>query len=348
MSDVLLLAGDGIGPEVTAAARAVLEAVRPGIAFTERPVGLAAIAQIGVAYEPDLIAVAKQHHAVLLGAVGGATHGETGGPRPEEALFALRRELDLYANLRPIRASQALAERSPLRRAFVDGADLLLVRELTGGLYFGEKRLAEDEALDTCAYSRAQITRIVKRAFKLARSRRKRLASIDKANVLATGALWRAVVEEVGTEHPDVEVEHLLVDNAAMQLLLRATSFDVVVTENLFGDILSDEASLLAGGLGMLPSASFGDVGPALYEPAHGSAPDIAGRGCANPCAAILSAALLVRHTFGDDAGAAAIENAVDDTLSAGIVTPDLGGASSTHDVTQAVIARLDGSGGQE
>jgi 3-isopropylmalate dehydrogenase len=341
VSSVLLLPGDGIGPEVTAAARVVLEAVRPDLSFTERPVGLAAIHELGAPYEPDLFDVARSHDAVLFGAAGGPAHHGDGERRPEEALFALRRELDLYANIRPIRARPALASRSPLREALVEGTDFLLVRELTGGLYYGEKRLAADGALDTCAYSRAQVVRIVERAFELARSRRGRLASIDKANVLVTSTLWRAVVEEVGGRHPDVEVEHLLVDNAAMQLLLRAPTFDVVVTENLFGDILSDEAALLAGGLGMLPSASFGVEAPALYEPAHGSAPDIAGTGRANPCASILSAALLLRHSLDDEAAAAAIERAVDETLTAGILTPDLGGTASTDDVTRAVTAVL-------
>lgn len=341
---VLVLAGDGIGPEVTSAARAVLELVHPEIEFTERPVGLAALHSLGIPFEPDLIPAAREHDAILFGAVGGAAHEGNGARRPEEALFALRRELDLYANLRPIRVGAApLAVRSPLRPEFTEGVDLLLVRELTGGSYFGEKTSSDDGASDLCAYSRRQITRIVQRAFALARSRRCRLASVDKANVLATGALWRSVVDELAIEHTDVEVEHLLVDNAAMQLLLRAASFDVVVTENLFGDILSDELSLLVGGLGMAPSASFGDAAPALYEPAHGSAPDIAGQGIANPCAAILSAALLVRYSLGDDACAAAIERAVDDTVTAGVVTPDLGGTASTDQVTQAVVARLDG-----
>ena len=339
MTRILLLPGDGIGPEVTAAARAVLDAVRPGLEYSERPVGLAAIREVGAPYESDLIEVAREHDAVLFGAVGGSTHAD-GGQRPEAALFALRQELDLYANLRPIRAG-ALAARSPLREAVLDGTDFLLVRELTGGLYFGEKQLSADAALDTCAYTRPQIERIVERAFALSEARRGRLTSVDKANVLATSALWRSIVDEAAGRHPAVAVEHLLVDNAAMQLLLRPASFDVVVTENLFGDILSDEASLLAGGLGMIPSASFSDGGPALYEPAHGSAPDIAGRGVANPCAAILSAALLVRHTLGDDAAARAIERAVDETLAAGIATPDLGGEASTEDVTSAVTARL-------
>jgi 3-isopropylmalate dehydrogenase len=341
MSSVLLLPGDGIGPEVIDAARSVLEAVRPGIQFTERFIGLAALERFGVPYEADLIDVARAHDAVLLGAAGGATHGGVAARRPEEAVFALRKELDLYANLRPIRASPALVDRSPLRSEFVEGTDFLLVRELTGGLYFGEKGTDEDRAFDTCIYSRPEIERVVRRAFDLARGRRGRLASVDKANVLATGAFWRRVVEGLGEEYADVVVEHLLVDNAAMQLLLRATTFDVVVTENMFGDILSDEVSLLAGGLGMLPSASFGDDAPPLYEPAHGTAPDLAGRGVANPCAAILSAAMLVRHTFEDDEGADAIEQAVDGSLAAGVITRDLGGTASTADVTRAVLARL-------
>jgi 3-isopropylmalate dehydrogenase len=272
--------------------------------------------------------------------VGGSAHAGDGARRPEEALFTLRRELDLYANIRPFRAG-VFSARSPLRESFVDGTDFVLVRELTGGLYFGERQLSADAAFDTCSYSRHQIERVVEHAFALARTRRGRLASVDKANVLATSALWRSVVDEAAARYPDVEVEHLLVDNAAMQLLLRAQSFDVVVTENLFGDILSDEASLLAGGLGMLPSGSFGADGPPLYEPAHGSAPEIAGRGIANPCAAILCAALLARHTLGDEEAAAAIEQAVDETLAAGIVTPDLGGSASTDDVTAAVTTRL-------
>ena len=341
---VLVLAGDGIGPEVTAAARAVLEAVRPDITFAERSIGQAAIDRYGVPYEPDLLHEARRHDAILMGAVGGAEQRGPEAPRPEEALFALRSGLDLYANLRPIRAFPALVDCSPLRPDRVHGTDLLLVRELTGGLYFGERRYAENGAFDTCTYSRGQIERIARTAFEAARDRRGRLASIDKANVLSTGALWRSVVSELAAEYPDVEVEHLLVDNAAMQLLLRAATFDVVVTENLFGDILSDEISLLAGGLGMLPSGSFGDEAPALYEPAHGSAPDIAGRGLANPCAAILSAALLLRHSLRDAEAGAAIEQAVDAALSAGVITADLGGTATTDEVTTAVIDRLSAS----
>ncbi len=341
MPSVLLLPGDGIGPEVISAAREVLEAVRPDLSFEERHIGQAAIDRFGVPYEDDLLEHARMHDALLMGAVGGAAQRGPTTRRPEEALFALRSALDLYANLRPIRAIPAIVDQSPVRPERVEGTDLLLVRELTGGLYFGERHYADDGAFDTCAYSRMQIERIVRRAFKAARRRRGRLASVDKANVLSTGALWRAVVNELAAEYPDVEVEHLLVDNAAMQLLLRAQSFDVVVTENMFGDILSDEISLLAGGLGMLASGSFGSNAPPLYEPAHGSAPDIAGRGVANPCATILSAAMLVRHTLVDEDAATAIERAVDGVLADGIRPRDLGGTATTAEVTAAVLSRL-------
>ena len=341
MPSVLVLAGDGIGPEVTASACAVLAHIRPDLAFTERHIGQAAIDRHGAPYEPDLLEYARGHDAILMGAVGGAEQRGPGAQRPEEALFALRGGLDLYANLRPIRAVPALLDRSPIRPECVEGTDFLLVRELTGGLYFGRREYGESGAFDTCTYSREQIERIVRTGFEAARSRRRRLASVDKANVLSTGALWRAVVTELSAEYADVEVEHLLVDNAAMQLLLRAPTFDVVVTENLFGDILSDEASLLAGGLGMLPSASLGADGPGLYEPAHGSAPDIAGQGIANPCAAILSGAMLLRHGLGDETAAAAIEWAVDSVLGDGVVPRDLGGTATTDELTGAVIARL-------
>lgn len=342
MARVLLLPGDGIGPEVVAAARAVLERVRPDLEYTERLVGLTCLREHGVPYEADLLHLAREHDAIVLGAVGGDQKPEERlGARPEAALFALRKGLDLYLNLRPIRAVPALVDRSPLRPERVEGTDFLIVRELTGGIYFGAKEADERRALDTCDYTREQIERTVRAAFELARRRRRRLASIDKANVLSTGALWRKVVLSLAHEFRDVEVEHLLVDNAAMQLLTRSQSFDVVVTENLFGDILSDEASLLAGGLGMLPSASIGDGGPSLYEPAHGSAPDIAGRGIANPCAAILSAAMLLRHALGDDSSATAIERAVGAALATGVATRDLGGTSDTAAMTAAVLHEL-------
>jgi 3-isopropylmalate dehydrogenase len=339
---LLVLPGDGIGPEVTAAALAVLREVIPGVKITERDVGLAALERHGVPFEADLLDVARAHDAVLLGAVGGEQDPSTPNHlRPEAALFALRRGLDLYTNLRPVRAFEPLLSSRPLKEEHIRGTDFVLVRELTGGLYFGKKELGDGAAYDTCEYGDDQIRRILDAAFALSRSRHRKLASVDKANVLCTGALWRRLAQELSASYPDVEVEHLLVDNAAMQLLLQPTRFDVVVTENLFGDILSDEVSLISGGLGMMPSASFGAAGPALYEPAHGSAPDIAGTGAANPLASILSVAMLVRHTLKDEPGAAAIESAVESALESGMLTRDLGGERSTGEVTDAVLRAL-------
>jgi 3-isopropylmalate dehydrogenase len=343
MPEVVVLAGDGVGPEVTASAEAILSAVRPDITFRRRDIGQIAIDRYGVPFEDDLLEDVARSDAILMGAVGGPEQRGFCGRRPEEALFGLRSGLDLYANLRPIRAIAAIADRSPLRPQVVQGTDILLVRELTGGIYFGDRSYSDDVAYDTCSYSRQQIERIVRVGFDAARARRQKLASVDKSNVLATGALWRSVVAEVAGEYPDVTVEHLLVDNAAMQLLLRPQSFDVVVTENLFGDILSDEISLLAGGLGMVPSASLGGQAASLYEPAHGSAPDIAGTGVANPCATILSAAMLLRHSIGDEAAAREIERAIDATLSDGVLPRDLGGDASTDTITNAVLSRLGG-----
>jgi 3-isopropylmalate dehydrogenase len=339
---VLLLAGDGIGPEVTEAARRVLDTVRPGLAFSERLVGRSAVERIGAPYEPDLPEYAGTHDAILFGAVGG--DNAPGAPweaRPEAALFALRERLGLFANLRPIRVLPSLADRSVLKPERLAGVDVLIVRELTGGLYFGAKTRTADHATDTCGYSRSDIERIVRTAFGFARARRGRLTSVDKANILVTSLLWREVVEELAREFPDVEVEHLLVDNAALQLLLRPQTFDVLVTENLFGDILSDEAAALLGGLGLVPSASLAESGPGLYEPAHGTAPDIAGLGIANPCGAILSVALMLRFTFGDEEAARVVERSVEDVLAAGIRTPDLGGDASTTEFTDEVLARL-------
>jgi 3-isopropylmalate dehydrogenase len=344
--DILQLDGDGIGPEVIAAARTVLEAVRDDLRFTSRPIGLAAIAQVGAPYEPDLLDVARRHDAILLGAVGGEQRpGELWDARPEAALFLLRQGLGLFANLRPVRSLHSLAQRTVLREELLLDVDLLIVRELTGGLYFGPKERGPDRAVDTCEYARPEIERIVRRGFELARARRRRLASVDKANILRTSELWREVVERMADEYPDVEVEHLLVDNASIQLLVRASSFDVIVTENLFGDILSDEASLLGGGLGMLPSASVGTAGPALYEPAHGSAPDIAGQGLANPTAAILSAAMLLRHSLADARGADMVESAVCNVIDAGVRTRDLGGTAGSEEFTAAVVDALDRRG---
>jgi 3-isopropylmalate dehydrogenase len=339
---ILQLAGDGIGPEVIAAARTVLEAVRDDLQFTSRPVGLAALEKFGAPYEPDLLDVARRHDAVMLGAVGGEQRpGETWEARPEAALFMLRAGLGLFANLRPVRTVRSLAARTVLREDLVRDVDLVIVRELTGGLYFGAKERGPDHARDTCEYTRAEIERIVRRGFELARSRRGQLASVDKANILRTSELWREVVAGMAPDYPDVRVEHLLVDNAAIQLMVRAASFDVIVTENLFGDILSDEAAVLSGGLGMLPSASLGASQIALYEPAHGSAPDIAGQGVANPAAAILSAAMLLRHSLADELGASVVESAVVRAIDAGVRTRDLGGTAGTEEFTAAVVSAL-------
>src|ERR687891_2535459 len=290
MAHVVLLPGDGIGPEITAAAREVLAAV------------------------------------------GGPKWDSTdpGAPRPEQGLLGLRKGLGLFANLRPVRPSPALLDASPLKRERIEGTDLLVVRELTGGIYFGDRGLDGDTAHDTCVYTATEIERIAHVAFDLAR---RKVTSVDKANILETSRLWRKVVTRVGEQHDHTPLEHVLVDNAAMQLVSRPTDFDVILTENMFGDILSDEAAMLTGSLGMLPSASLGDGGPGLFEPVHGSAPDIAGRGAANPLATLLSVAMLLRHGLDRPADAKRIESAVDDVLSEGLRTPDLAGEGGRREV---------------
>jgi 3-isopropylmalate dehydrogenase len=353
---LVAIPGDGIGPEVTAAARGVLDAAGARFGFTiawqELLVGGAAIDAYGVAIrEPDLAACATAD-AVLLGAVGGPRWDDpSAAVRPEQALFALRGGLGLYANLRPVVVDPPLVPASPLRPELLAGADLLIVRELTGGIYFGkpseEWRTPDGrEAVDTLRYTEAEIRRVVRLAFELARGRRRHLTSVDKANVLATSRLWRKVVEEVHADFPDVAIEHRLVDAAAMLLVQRPASFDVLVTENLFGDILSDEAAVLAGSLGMLPSASLGERTTShgrfgLYEPIHGSAPDIAGRGVANPIGTIRSAAMLLRWSLGEPQAAAAVEAAVSAVLADGHGTPDLGRDDSTSAVAAAIVAGL-------
>jgi 3-isopropylmalate dehydrogenase len=290
----------------------------------------------------EVTAACRNSDAVLLAAVGGPKWDTTdpNKPRPEQGLLGLRKALGLYANLRPVRPVPALYGSSPLRREIIEGTDLLVVRELTGGIYFGEKTRTETTASDLCAYSTEEIERIARAAFRAARTK---VVSVDKANVLETSRLWREVVIRVhATEFPDVPLEHLLVDNAAMQLVSNPTSFDVIVTENLFGDILSDEAAMLTGSIGMLPSASLGaDGAPGLFEPVHGSAPDIAGQGIANPLAMFLSAALLLRHGLGMEEQAAALESAVDTALNAGLRTRDLGGDAGTAEATAAVREAL-------
>jgi len=341
-SKIILLPGDGIGPEIIAPALEVLGAVGTSFDYEEHAFGGASIDAHGTALTDATLAACREADAVLLAAVGGPKWDTTdpAKPRPEQGLLGLRKGLGLYANLRPVRPLPALYDASPLKREVIEGTDLLVVRELTGGIYFGEKTRSADSASDLCAYSREEVSRIARVAFKAAR---RKVSSVDKANVLETSRLWREVVREVHAEEfPAVELEHVLVDNAAMQLVSNPADFDVIVTENMFGDILSDEAATLTGSIGMLPSASLGDAGaPGLFEPVHGSAPDIAGTGAANPMAMFLSAAMMLRHGFGLESEAAAIESAVDRALAAGLRTRDLGGSAGTREATQAVLSYL-------
>jgi 3-isopropylmalate dehydrogenase len=337
---IVTLPGDGIGPEIMAAAVRVLDAVGD-FTFEEHAFGGAAIDAHGVALTEETTEACRRAGAVLLAAVGGPKWDSTdaSAPRPEQGLLGLRKALGLYANLRPVRPLPALYDASPLKRELIEGTDLLVVRELTGGIYFGEKTRTADRATDLCEYTVPEIERIARIAFQSARSR---VTSIDKMNVLETGRLWREVVTRVHAEEfPNVELEHQLVDSAAMKLVAAPRHFDVVLADNMFGDILSDEAAMLTGSLGMLPSASLGDGGPGLFEPVHGSAPDIAGRGIANPLAMILSAALMLRHGFALEAEAAALESAVDRALAGGLRTADLGGNATTAETTEAVLKEL-------
>jgi 3-isopropylmalate dehydrogenase len=337
---IVLLPGDGIGPEIVAATVQVLDAVG-GFSYEEHIVGGASIDRHGTALTDEVLAACAGSDAVLLGAVGGPKWDTTdpGAPRPEQGLLGLRKGLGLFANLRPVRLSPALVDASPLKREIVAGTDMLMVRELTGGIYFGEKRREPEWASDLCRYTVEEVERIARIAFGAAT---RQVTSVDKPNVLETGRLWREVVTRVHAEEfPEVALEHQLVDSFAMKLLEDPRQYDVVVTENMFGDILSDEASMLAGSLGMLPSASIGADGPGMFEPSHGSAPDIAGQGIANPLATILSAAMLLRHGLGRESEAAAIEAAVDAALDGGLRTPDLGGQAGTAEATRAVLAQL-------
>jgi 3-isopropylmalate dehydrogenase len=339
---VILLPGDGIGPEILPPAVEVLDALAPGeFEYEEHLFGGASIEAHGTALTEETLDACRAADAVLLAAVGGHRWDTTdpGEPRPEQGLLGLRAGLGLFANLRPVKPSPALYEASPLKREVIERTDMLVVRELTGGIYFGEKTRSSDRATDACIYTREEIERIARVAFEQARSR---VTSVDKANVLETSRLWREVVRELhGREFPNIELEHLLVDNAAMRLIAAPRHFDVLLTENMFGDILSDEAAMLTGSIGMLPSASLGVDGPGLFEPVHGSAPDIAGTGIANPLAMFLSAALMLRYGFGMEAEAAAVESAVDRALAEGLRTPDLGGRATTVEATHAVLKRL-------
>jgi 3-isopropylmalate dehydrogenase len=342
MPRIVTLPGDGIGPEVTAAAVDVLNELRDDLEFEEHPIGGASIDAHGTALTDDTLEACRGADAVFLGAVGGPKWDTTDPdrPRPEQGLLGLRRELDLYANLRPVRPSSALLDSSPLRRDVIEGTDLVVVRELTGGIYFGEKTRTDARATDLNVYTVPEIERITRTAFGAAR---RGVASVDKANVLETSRLWRETVRRVhAAEFSEVPLEHVLVDNAAMQLVANPTRFDVILTDNMFGDILSDEAAMLTGSIGMLPSASLGAPGaPGLFEPVHGSAPDIAGQGTANPLAMFLSGAMMLRHGLGFENEAAALESAVDRALDDGLRTHDLGGKATTADATRAVLAHL-------
>jgi 3-isopropylmalate dehydrogenase len=322
---IVCLPGDGIGPEVMTAAREVLAVLAPDLELEDRLFGGGAILEAGTPLPAETLEACKEADAVLVGAVG-LPQLDAADVRPEQGLITLRSELDVYANLRPARGR---------------GIDLLIVRELVGGLYYGAKGTREDGTVfDTCEYHPSQVERIARRAFELARTRRRRLTSVDKANVLETSRMWRRVVSETAGTYPDVELEHVLVDTAAMQLVQAPGRFDLIVTENTFGDILSDDAAAVAGGLGLAASASLGDGGPGIFEPVHGSAPDIAGRGTANPAAMLRSVALMLEHGLGRAEAARQLDAAVDDSLTR-TTTPDLGGTATTAAVTAAVLEAL-------
>lgn len=339
-ANIITLPGDGIGPEIMDAAKLLMTQLGR-IEWQDHDLGGVAIDNHGSALPESTLEAASAADAVLLAAVGGPKWDSTNpdDPRPEQGLLGIRKGLELFANLRPVKPIPALYGSSPLREERISGTDLLVVRELTGGIYFGEKSRVDDVATDICAYSVAEIERIARVAFKSARTK---VTSVDKANVLETSRLWRETVVRVHAEEfPDVPLDHLLVDNAAMQLVAAPSDFDVILTENLFGDILSDEAAMITGSIGMLPSASIGAGGPGLFEPVHGSAPDIAGTGKANPMAMFLSVALMLRHGLDREADAARVESAVDSVLAAGLRTADLGGSADTAEVVNAVIASL-------
>jgi 3-isopropylmalate dehydrogenase len=360
---IVVLPGDGIGPEVTGAARRLLDRVTDlfGAEFEieELAVGGVSIDEHGVPLLPQVLDRCRAADAVLLGAVGGPKWDSTDpdAPRPEQGLLGLRKGLELFANLRPVRVNPALLDASPLRRELVEHADLVIVRELTGGIYFGDRGRRDGVAHDTCVYSTNEIERIADLGFRLAASpaRRGKLVSVDKANILETSRLWRETVERVAERHDGVQLEHMLVDNAAMQLISRPSDFDVLLTENMFGDILSDEAAMIAGSIGLLASASLGSEktrpgrasAPGLFEPVHGSAPDIAGRGMANPLAMFGSVALMLRHSLELEDAAAAVESALDRVLERGLRTPDLAAGHpgeeqvGTEEMTAAVIEEI-------
>ncbi|QIG79095.1 3-isopropylmalate dehydrogenase [Stakelama tenebrarum] len=349
MALIAILPGDGIGPEVTAQARRVLEALDLGVSFEEAPVGGAAYHAAGHPLPSETLDLAKRADAILFGAVGDpACDTLDRHLRPEQAILGLRKELGFWANLRPAKMMPGMEDASTLRPEIARAIDMVIVRELVGDVYFGEKGRRETadgrrEGHDLMSYAEDEVRRIAVVGFEMAQRRRKSLISVDKANVLETSQLWRDVVNELAPDYPEVALQHMYVDNAAMQMVRNPGQFDVVITGNLFGDILSDQASMCVGSIGLLPSASLrawaGDNG--LYEPIHGSAPDIAGQGKANPCAAILSAAMLLRHSLDNEDAALKIEAAVAGALAGGVRTPDMGGADSTSQMGDAILAAL-------
>ena len=341
---IVALAGDGIGPEIMEAGLEVLASIAKKTGFDyeifKQPFGGAGIDATGHPLPESTLKAAREADAILLAAIGSPQY-DNATVRPEQGLLALRKELNLYANIRPVKIFDSLEHLSPLKPERIAGVDFVVVRELTGGIYFGDHILEDKKARDINDYSYEEVERIIRKAFEIARSRRKILTSIDKQNVLATSKLWRRVAGEVAKDFPDVILEHQLVDSAAMLMITNPAKFDVIVTENLFGDILSDESSVLSGTLGVMPSASHSENGPSLYEPIHGSAPDIAGLGIANPISMILSVAMMLRDSFGRYEDANRIEDAVEATLAAGMLTRDIGGQASTKEMTEAIIERL-------
>jgi 3-isopropylmalate dehydrogenase len=348
---ITLLPGDGIGPEVVGEAVRVLDLIASKhnhtIRFTERLMGGCSIDKYGSSLTDETLADCKSADAVLLGAVGGPKWDDpTAKDRPERGLLALRKGLGVFANLRPVKVHPSLIDSSPLKPEKLKGVDIIVMRELTGGLYFGQPKMREmrdgkEYAVDTLEYYDYEVQRIVDLAFSLAKGRRKKVTSVDKANVLESSRLWRQITTKIGKENADIELEHMLVDTASMKLITGPAFFDVIVTENMFGDILTDEASVLAGSMGMLPSASLGASGPGLYEPIHGSAPDIAGKGIANPVGTILSSAMLLRYSLKLETEAAAIEKAVDEVITSGARTADLGGKLTTRQMADEIIKKL-------
>jgi len=349
--NITLLPGDGIGPEVVGEAVRVLEIVaskhKHTFDFQERLMGGCSIDKYGSSLTDEALADCQASDSVILGAVGGPKWDDPNAKdRPERGLLTLRKGLGVFANLRPVKVHPALIDASPLKPEKLKGVDILVIRELTGGLYFGfpkgrDIKDGRERAVDTLEYYDYEVKRVVELAFNLAKGRKKKVTSVDKANVLESSRLWRQIATKIGKENPDIELEHTLVDTAAMRLITGPASMDVVVTENMFGDILTDEASVLAGSMGMLPSASLGESTVGLYEPIHGSAPDIAGKGIANPVGTILSSALMLRHSFKLESEAESIEKAVEQTITAGARTADLGGKLSTRQMADEIIKYL-------